>query len=314
MNKQHKKIPVGISSCLLGERVRFNGGHKYDNYINHQLVNFFDFKSYCPEVAIGLGTPRPAIHLVKQGQELRVLEAKNHDVDVTDKLHAYGEKIAAKSRGLCGYIFMSRSPSCGMERVKVYTEKSMPLKTDGIGAYAEEILKGLPNLPVEEEGRLNDPGLRENFITRVFTYYRWQKTLKGKLTAAKLIDFHSRHKLTVMAHNQAAYRRLGRLVADAGKADLSQLAQQYEDELMSSLKRQATRKSHTNVLQHLQGYFSKHLSDDDRLEMTKLIEDYYQGLVPLIAPLTLIKHHFLHHPNEWALSQTYLEPYPRELA
>ena len=171
-----KKIPVGISSCLLGEKVRFNGGHKYDNFINKQLINFFDFKPYCPEVAIGMGVPRDPIRLVKVGEEIRVQGTKDASVDMTDKLHAYGQKIASKSGRLCGYIFMSRSPSCGMERVKVYTDKGVPMKADGTGAFAEEMLKAHPNMPIEEEGRLNDPGLRENFIVRVFTFYRWQRS------------------------------------------------------------------------------------------------------------------------------------------
>jgi uncharacterized protein YbgA (DUF1722 family)/uncharacterized protein YbbK (DUF523 family) len=308
-----KKIPVGISSCLIGEKVRFNGGHKYDNFINQRLIHYFDFKPYCPEVAIGMGVPRDPIRLVSINNEIRVQGTKDASVDVTDKLHNYGVKIAARSDKLCGYIFMSRSPSCGMERVKVYSEKGAPLKASGVGAFAQEMLSAHPNMPIEEEGRLNDPGLRENFITRVFTFYRWRRLLSRKLTAASLVEFHARHKLLLMAHNQAAYKRLGRLVAEAGKRDLQQLAIDYEDELMAAMKRQATRKQHCNVLQHLQGYFSKQLGKEDREEMTRLIEDYRLGLVPLVAPLTLMRHHFRHHPNDWALNQVYLDPYPREL-
>lgn len=308
-----KKIPVGISSCLLGEKVRYNGGHKYDNFINKQLVNYFDFKPYCPEVAIGLGVPRIPIRLVNVDNEIRVQNTKDAGIDVTDKLHKYGVKIAGKSSRLCGYIFMSRSPSCGMERVKVYNEKGAPLKADGVGAFAEEMKNAHPNMPMEEEGRLNDPGLRENFITRVFTYYRWRRLLSRNFSAARLVEFHTQHKLLVMAHNQAAYKRLGRLVAEAGKAEPEQLIEAYEAELMAAMKRQITRKQHTNILQHLQGYFSKYLDKDDREEMTTAIDDYRMGLVPLVAPLTLIRHHLRHHPNDWALNQVYLEPYPREL-
>lgn len=311
--KDGQRIPIGISSCLLGEQVRFNGGHKFDRFINGSLSRFFEFHPYCPEVAIGLGVPREPIRQVKVGGAIRVLSTTDASVDVTDDLRDYGNKVAARSNRICAYIFKSMSPSCGMERVKTYSEKGAPLKSDGVGAFAGEIMNALPNMPIEEEGRLNDPGLRENFIERVFTYYRWKQLLAKKLTPAKLIEFHTAHKLAVMAHNQAAYKRMGRLVSNAGSADLSALAAEYESELMAAMKRQATRKSHVNVLQHIQGYFSKQLSAEDRQEMTHLIDEYRQGLVPLIAPLTLIKHHLRHYPDEWVLGQTYLSPYPQDL-
>lgn len=313
MAQHDNRIPIGISSCLLGEEVRFNGGHKFDRFINNRLSQFFEFRPYCPEVAIGLGIPREPIRQVKTEEGIRIQGTKDQSVDVTDELHRYGERVAVKSGGLCGYIFKSASPSCGMERVKTYSIKGLPLKSEGVGAFAGRIIEALPNLPVEEEGRLNDPGLRENFIARVFTYYRWKQVRASRLSAAKLVDFHTRHKLIVMAHNQAAYRRLGQLVAQAGKQNISHIAEEYENGLMQGMKRQATRKSHTNVLQHIQGYLSKQLSDDDREEITRLIEEYRQGLVPLIAPLTLIRHHLRHYPNEWVMQQAYLEPYPPKL-
>ena len=307
------KIPVGISSCLLGQTVRYDGGHKYDIYINRRLADFFDFRPFCPEVAIGLGTPRPPIRLVSTNDGLRVRGVKDPSRDVTEQLCDYGNRVAAKQTDLCGYIFKSRSPSCGMARVKTWHETGMPGRSDGIGAYAQAIMHAHPNLPVEEEGRLNDPDLRDNFIERVFTMYRWQQLQQQNPTPARLVAFHTRQKLSVMAHNQAAYRRLGQLVANAGRRGFAQRLQQYEDELMSAMHRVASRKSHSNVLQHLQGYFSRQLSAADRAEMSGLIEDYRSGLVPLSVPLTLIRHHLRHYPNEWALQQTYLEPYPREL-
>jgi len=309
----YAKIPVGISSCLLGEHVRFNGGHKRDNYINQRLVDFFDFQPVCPEVGIGMGVPRDPIRLVKVNNELRVQDVKDSTVDVTDQLHAYGIKTTKQLEHICGYIFKSRSPSCGMERVKTYTSKGLPSKSDGVGAFAEEIMRAMPNLPVEEEGRLNDPVLRDNFIERVFTFYRWQLLKNTGITPARLVAFHTQHKLVVMAHNQTAYRRLGQLVAAAGRKGFNKLTEKYEAELMSAMKRPATRRQHTNVLQHLQGYFSRSLSAGDRQEMTEIISQYLRGLVPLVAPLTLIRHHLRHHPNDWALQQVYLDPYPREL-
>jgi uncharacterized protein YbgA (DUF1722 family)/uncharacterized protein YbbK (DUF523 family) len=307
------KIPVGISSCLLGQAVRFDGGHKYDRFINTRLADFLDFRPYCPEVAIGLGIPRAPIRLVRTDAGLRVRGVKDPSLDVTNKLTRYGRAVAGQLNTVCGYIFKARSPSCGMERVKTFHDNGLPGRSEGVGAYARAIMQALPNLPVEEEGRLNDPALRENFIERVFTYFRWRQLHASGITPARLVDFHTRHKLSVMAHNQAAYRRLGQLVAGAGRKGFSALCREYETELMQTMARQATRKSHCNVMQHLQGYFSKQIGAVDRRELTRLIDDYRQGLVPLAAPVTLIRHHFLHHPNEWALSQTWLEPYPREL-
>lgn len=293
--------------------MRFDGGHKFDAFINRQLASFFEFRPFCPEVAIGLGIPRPPIRLVRTDSGIRVQGVQDRGIDVTDRLSGCGNRVAKTLDDVCGYLFKSRSPSCGMERVKTWHENGSPGRSEGVGAFAAVIMQQHPNLPVEEEGRLNDPGLRDNFIERVFTRYRWLQLKQEGLTPARLVDFHTRQKLSVMAHNQAAYRRLGQLVAGAGRKGFSELCARYESELMQAMQRQATRKSHTNVLQHLQGYFSKQLTAADRAELGALIDDYRLGLVPLVAPLTLIRHHLRHHPDQWALSQTYLEPYPREL-
>lgn len=310
-----QRIPVGISSCLLGERVRFNGGHKLDRYIHQRLTSYFDFRPLCPEVAIGMGVPREPIRLVRVGEALRVQGVKDASVDLTQPLHDYGRKVVDQQRTapVYGYIFKARSPSCGLERVKTYNTKGAPLKADGVGAFAEEILRAYPNLPVEEEGRLNDPDLRYNFLQGVFTYYRWRKLVENGLTPGALVAFHSRIKFTLLAHNQAAYRRLGKQVARAGSCDLATLGRDYEQELMNAMKRTATRKQHTNVLQHLQGYVSDQLDAGDRNELTDIIEEYRLGLLPLVAPLTLLRHHLRRQPNQWALSQTYLEPFPRDV-
>jgi len=313
MSAIRSRIPVGISSCLLGQQVRFDGGHKYDRYINTRLADFLEFRPYCPEVAIGLGIPRAPIRLLRTEEGLRVRGVRDPELDVTEQLTAYGRAVAGELADVCGYLFKARSPSCGMERVKTFHENGLPGRSDGVGAYARAIMLAHPDLPVEEEGRLNDPVLRDNFIERVFTCFRWRQLQARGITPARLVEFHSRQKLSVLAHNQAAYRRLGQLVATAGRKGFAALCRRYESELMQAMQRPATRRSHANVLQHLQGYFSKQITAPDRAELAALIDDYRLGLVPLAAPLTLIRHHFLHYPNDWALSQTYLEPYPREL-
>ena len=239
-NPTVEKIPIAISSCLLGEQVRYDGGHKHDRYLTGTLGQWFTYVPLCPEVGIGLGTPREPIRLVQIGDAVRVRGVRDAELDVTDDLEAYADAVADQIAGTCGYVFKRASPSCGMERVKVYTGKGMP-SAAGVGAYAGAVMRRFPRLPVEEEGRLNDPVLRENFVERVFVYDRLRALLAAP-TPKALIDFHTRHKLLVMAHNQEGYRRLGRIVAQAGRGDLEGTVAAYADLLMETLTRRATRR------------------------------------------------------------------------
>ncbi|HEY9199011.1 MAG TPA: DUF523 and DUF1722 domain-containing protein [Gammaproteobacteria bacterium] len=313
---QPSQIRIGISSCLLGEQVRFDGNHKHDHYITGTLGEVFEFVPVCPEVGIGLGVPRPTIHLVGPPEAPRALGVKVADLDVTDKLVRYGRRIAGRLSGLSGYIFKSKSPSCGMERVRLYDgpdRKGGGGGKQGVGLYAREIMRAHPLLPVEEEGRLGDPLLRDNFLECVFTYHRWQKLCAQRLTPKALVEFHTRHKLAVMAHGTEPYRELGRLVADAGKRPIRELADEYAALLMQTLRRRATARRHTNVLMHILGYLKQQLDGADKQELLELIEDYRQDRVPRIVPITLLKHHFRKHPNDYIAGQTYLNPDPSEL-
>ena len=303
-----EKIPVGISSCLLGEKVRFDGGHKRDSYIVGTLSNYFEFRPFCPEVAIGLGIPRPTIRLVKVEKNVRCLGVKD-PVDVTEQLQHYAEQLKEQHQDLCGYILKKDSPSCGMERVKVFYNQQ-PAR-EGVGIYTETMRRNNPLLPMEEEGRLGDPGLRENFIQRVYVLYRWKKMLSEGLSAQKLTTFHARHKLIIMSH--ADYRDLGQLLASLNKDNLSIVAQEYIQQLMDILKIVPDRKHHVNVLQHIQGYLKKELTKEDKAELSEIIERYRQGEVPLIVPLTLLKHHFRKTPDPYIDNSYYLSPYPQEL-
>ena len=304
-----KKIPIGISSCLLGQNVRYDGGHKLDAYITGTLGEYFEFHPFCPEMGIGLGAPRPTLRLVKIDRAIHCVGIKNPDVDVTEPLRDYAEQQKHLHTGLCGYILKKGSPSCGMERVKVYTN-NQPYD-NGIGIYSGQLMRNNPLLPVEEEGRLGDPGLRENFIQRVYTLYRWKEMLAQGLTTNSLTTFHARHKLIIMSHDD--YRDLGQLLAGLTKANLAQVAEQYILQLMDTLKKPATRKNHVNVLQHIQGYLKKALSPDDRAELCEVIERYRNGYVPLIVPLTLLKHHFRKSPDPYIEESYYMSPYPQEL-
>jgi len=304
---------IGVSSCLLGESVRFDGGHKHNSYITQTLGQFFDFEPLCPEVAIGLDIPRPPIRLVGEPDDPRAVGVKDPTLDVTEALRDYGERMAGELGHISGYIFKRASPSCGMERVKVYDEDGGMPDNSGRGIYARAIMQALPLLPTEEEGRLNDPVLRENFVERVYVYRRWQDITAEGLSPRALVDFHTEHKYLVMTRGHNHYQSLGRLVAEAGRGDIQALGERYIRELMATLSRRATRKRHSNVLMHLMGYLKKHLDGADKQELLELIEAYRRGRVPLVVPLTMLRHHLRRFPNPYLLRQYYLRPHPEEL-
>ncbi len=307
-----KKIKLAISSCLLGQAVRYDGGHKRDPYINGTLCKHFEFVPVCPEMAIGLGVPRPPIRLQQQGERIRVVGEQDTSIDVTEKLYAYGQEMGEQLEQISGYIVKSRSPSCGLERVPVYDAQG---HDSGLadGGFVHSLKKKLPLLPMEEEERLGDGLFRDNFIMRVFVYQRWQQMLKSGLTVARLQGLHADHKYLLMAHNQDAYKRMGKMLAEVDAENVKVVSCLYMEELMMALKRPATRQHHVNVLQHLLGYLKKHLDSGDKAEMMEVIEQYRDGLVPLIVPITLLKHHFRRHPDEYIERQVYLTPHPHEL-
>ncbi|PVV05511.1 MAG: hypothetical protein B6D77_19380 [gamma proteobacterium symbiont of Ctena orbiculata] len=304
---------VAISACLLGHNVRYDGGHKQDRYIIETLGKYIEFLPICPEAEIGLGVPRPTIRLMGDHEHPRLVGVADPNWDVTDKMEQFAGKKADELRDISGYILKKNSPSCGMERVKVYSETSHQSLRKGTGVYARIVMHHQPLLPVEEEGRLNDYVLRENFINRVYVYHRWKRLLVSGLTPAALIAFHTDHKYLIMAHSQAAYQRLGRLLSNLSDMDLSRIADDYIQELMPTLKRRVTRKRHANVLQHIMGYLKKHTSSDDKRELTASIQAYRRGETPLIVPITLFRHYFRHHPDSYMSRQIYLHPHPDSL-
>ena len=306
------RIRIGISSCLLGQAVRYDGGHKHNGYITESLGEFFEFVPFCPEVAIGLGVPRPPIRLVAGKHGTRARGVKDVSLDVTDQLVAYAEKVAPKLTDVSGYILKKGSPSCGMERVKVYSATGKP-GGNASGVYAGTLMRRLPELPFEEEGSLMDPCLRENFIERVFVYHRWQQLNAQRLTAKALVEFHTRHKFIALAHDEKAYRELGRLVATAGRSGMAELGRRYIQLLMQALKKPATRTRHTNVLQHLSGFLKQKMDAADKRELLELIDTYRRGRVPLVVPITLLRHHLRRHPQPYLSEQYYLTPHPDEL-
>lgn len=308
------KPKIAISACLLGAEVRFNGGHKESRLCSQALSEHFDFVSLCPEVAIGLGIPRQPIRLVGDPAKPRAVGSVDSTLDVTHALHDYGASMAATHTDICGYIFMQKSPSCGLERVKVYQDGGRPAELSGRGIYAHAFCAAHPDLPAEEDGRLNDPVLRENFLTRVYAYSAWQDLLKEGLTRRSLTEFHARYKYLLMAHHPVQYKTLGNLLGSLGKNPPQAIAAQYFSELMKALKKCATRRTHTNVLQHISGYLKQSISREDKQEMQQLIGQYLHGVVPLVVPLTLLKHHFRLHPDPYIARQVYLQPHPENLS
>jgi uncharacterized protein YbgA (DUF1722 family)/uncharacterized protein YbbK (DUF523 family) len=307
------KPKLGISACLLGSEVRYNGGHKESRLCNRVLSEYFDFAPVCPEVAIGMGIPREPIRLIGDPLAPRAVGTVSREVDVTEPLAAYGERMAGELTDICGYIFMQQSPSCGLHRVKVYQDNGRPSEP-GRGIFAEAFCARHPNLPVEEDGRLNDPILRENFITRVFAYSQWQQLMRDGLSRNSLIGFHSSYKYLLMATNPAQYKLLGQMLGNLGQQDLNEIAPRYFSDLMSALKSCATRRTHSNVLQHLSGHLKQALSSEEKQEMQQLIGQYRHGVVPLVVPMTLLKHHFRRHPDTYIAQQVYLQPHPENLS
>lgn len=307
-------IKLGISSCLLGNTVRYDGGHKQDHFLTDTLGRFVAWVPVCPEVECGLSVPREAMRLVGDPQTSLLLTIKTR-IDHTHRMKMWvEEKLDELSReNLSGYIFKSRSPSCGMERIKVYDpESGIPGKT-GSGIFAAAFMSRFPLLPVEDEGRLHDPHLRENFIARVFAYNRWQKHVASDTTISNLVAFHTRHKLLLMAHSPTGLRELGTIVSEAQNRKSGDSFCRYITLFMVTLKQMATVKRHTNVLQHIMGYFKQNLSHDEKMELLEIVDQYHQGLVPLIVPVTMLRHYVRKYDQAYLKKQFYLNPHPSEL-
>ena len=304
---------MGIGSCLAGNAVRYNAQTKSPNQHVKAISASFEMRAFCPEMGIGMGVPRPPIHLVGSESSVRALDVDTHSNDFTDKLAAYATRVLELAPELCGYILVKGSPSCGYERVKRFADNGHSVASDQQGIFAAALGRADPLLPLEDDGRLNDPGLRESFVTRAYTYHDW-KNLRGEgLTPHRLVQFYSRYKYLVMAHHMPTYKVLGRLVADAGKQSIEELSTRFIAELMAGLSYRATRRSHSNVLFHLSGYLKRTVPSEERQRLRDLIDQYRQGLVPLIVPITMLRHHFANNPNAYIDQQVFMSPYPDEL-
>jgi uncharacterized protein YbgA (DUF1722 family)/uncharacterized protein YbbK (DUF523 family) len=275
------------------------------------LANHFNLTPFCPEMSIGLGTPREAIRLVDIDGETRCKGTKTDTLDVTDKLSECANQQQHWHKDLCGYILKKDSPSCGMERVKLY-KGDIPDRV-GVGLYAARLMENFPYLPIEEEGRLADAVLRENFIQRVFIYARWKKLTQENFSWKLLTEFHANHKYIYMSHNQKMAKELGKWLADNNQSPVSDLFENYLKKMMELLKVKASRKDHVNTLKHIQGYLKANIDRVDKQELNEVIEQYRQGLLPLIVPITLLRHHFRKFPHPYIENSYYMRPHPSEL-
>lgn len=308
-----QKIPLGISQCLMGDKVRYDGGHKRNRFLMDVLTEVVDFRPVCPEVAIGLGVPRKPIRLVLDGGETRVLGVENPDLDVTRALIEEAEAAARQMPDICGYVFMQNSPSCGAFGMKRYLPNGYSIDSQGRGAFAKRFMELMPLLPVEEAGRLNDAGLRENFITRVFAYHDFKTQVAQAPTAKKLIEFYSRYKYQVMAHHVPSYFAIGRYLSNLAARDIQTSCDEFFRMFMEALRHHANRKGNTNAMTHLRGYLKKDITAADKQELSQLIDSYKAGRVPLVVPLTLLKHHLSKLDNPYLKSQTFWSPHPEFL-
>lgn len=304
---------VGISRCLLGAEVRYDGTGAKSSIPHAKLTGLFDYVDVCPEVAIGMPVPRKPIRIVRDVDVIKVVGSVEDTPDFAPELRQHAGEFVAQNADLCGFVFMHNSPSCGSRNVKVYPTKGGPGVREGQGAFAASVIQRWPELPFEDAGRLFDDILRENFVTRVYAYAEWQK-MAAELSAKSIIAFHSRYKYLLMAHDMVVYKEAGRLLADLSGSGLQEIATKYIGLLMRGLREVATRGGHANVLAHIQGYFKKSLSSSARQELAQLIEAYRVGEQPLLVPIALLKHHLRENPNAYVEMQTYFDPHPQTAA
>ena len=313
------RIRIGVSACLLGAKVRFDGQHKRDGFLVDELGPLVEWVPVCPEVEVGMGVPREAVRLVaagaRAGQPRMLGLATGADWTARMNRLAATRARALARQELSGFVLKSKSPSCGMERVKIFAdvEARAPLHARGTGLFAAALARALPNLPIEEEGRLQDPRLRENFVERVFAYARLRELWSGRWTLGRLVAFHTAHKMALLAHSTDGYRALGKLVAQGKALGRAPLRERYESGFMATLARPATPGRHANVLMHLLGHLKANLDAADKRELLGLIDEHRRGHLPLVVPLTLLAHHARRHANAYMLGQTYLTPRVEEL-
>jgi uncharacterized protein YbgA (DUF1722 family)/uncharacterized protein YbbK (DUF523 family) len=310
---QENRPKIGVSACLMGQPVRFDGGHKNNRFVMHDCIQHFELHPVCPEAELGLGIPRPVIQLRKFDDEIKLVYSKNPDIELTESMRNFADKRIDDLDHLDGFIFKKDSPSCGMERVPVFDNKTGMRQRNGTGIFVERFKQLQPNIPTEDEGRLGDIGIRESFLERVYAHYRWRNIEDAEHNLHGFREFHKNYKLILMAKNNEAYHELGRLVAGVNRNTIAEVRQEYFSKFMQVMARVPSRGHHVNVLMHISGYLKDKLDTKDKAELLIWFETYRNRQVDRITPLVLLQHHFLHHPNEYMAQQYYFSPFPVEL-
>ena len=295
---------VGVSSCLLGEPVRFNGGHSRCRFLTDELGPYVDWVPYCPEMEIGLGSPRETLRLTADGH----LVSRSGRDDHTTAMAAL-----PLPAGLDGYVFKAKSPSCGIHGIPRYAPSGQPSDHRGRGVFAERVMARFPLLPTEDEGRLNDAVLREEFTERVFAFARLRELLSGPWEARDLVSFHARHKLQLLAHDPVRYRAAGRIVAAAGSTPREVTEPAYRDVFQAAMTTRASRGRNANALQHAFGRIGRELGAQRRSDLVARIESYRRGADPLSVPVAILAHYASDGELPWLAGQSYLEPFPAAL-
>ena len=311
--KHHSKPKVGVSDCLLGKNVRFDGGHKKCEFVQAVCADMFDLYPVCPEVELGLGTPRPAIQLRAFPQGIRLVRSRQTTIDITDEMDRFSQARVKSMDELDGFIFKKDSPSCGMERVPVYSDKTGMRERSGRGRFAEAFISLYPDVPVEDEGRLNDIKIRENFLERVYAHLRWRKIDENASPIRAFRDYHKNYKLVLMAKDTEAYRALGRMASSVNQSNMNEVRKAYMALFMKTMAKQATPGQHINVLMHISGYLKKKINSSDKHELSGWFEAYRQEKINRVTLFVLMKHHFKNYPNEYIKQQYYFEPYPADI-
>lgn len=313
MSHPENKPKIGVSACLMGQPVRFDGGHKNNRFVMNECSKHFELHPVCPEAELGLGIPRPTIQLRKFGENIKLVYSKNPDTDLTQPMREFANSRIDAFTQLDGFIFKKDSPSCGMERVPVFDNATGMRQRNGIGIFAESFKQKHPNIPTEEEGRLGDINIRENFLERVYAHYRWRHIENAEFNLHGFREFHKNYKLVLMAKNTVAYRELGRLVAGVNKNNIAEVREEYFSKFMQVMAKVPSRGHHVNVLMHISGYLKDKLDAKDKAELLRWFETYRNRQVDRVTPLVLLQHHFLHHPNDYMAQQYYFSPFPSEL-
>jgi uncharacterized protein YbgA (DUF1722 family)/uncharacterized protein YbbK (DUF523 family) len=313
MYKLQGKPQIGVSACLTGQAVRFDGGYMLNKFVKNDCEEFFDIHTMCPEVEIGLGIPRPVIQLRDFNGDIRLVFSKNPEKDLTDTMRDYAENKLDHLPPLDGFIFKKDSPSCGVYKVPVKDNKSGMRKRNGMGLFAQTFKQRHPLVPTEDEGRLNDEGIRQNFLERVYAHYRWRKIAETESPLKEFREFHKNYKLILMAKDDRAYRQLGRIASSVNKNNFKELGEQYFDLFMRTMSKIPSHGHHVNVMMHILGYLKKHLDKKDKVELLQWFESYREGRVSRITPLILLQHHFNRHENRYIADQYYFSPFPEKL-